>query len=271
MKGSAFRLLDGVYAADPAGLQSVPPQQVVCLPQSRAPPHPQWCASDTDAIYYNSEHPDIFIRQGASGNGENFQVKINLITGEEQYTGMPFRITLPGIGPLYIEVGRGYWDGEEFKFTGLVLFPEEGTGSALCDALALQQDFDSELIIESPVAIAETYPGSKGVAGGSTAPFDINGLEIVPANPLNADTPLVNDLKGRIALIASDGWAVSSSTKANNAYNAGAVGVVIFNSSSNSIINIFGSDFIPTISVGKDIGEAVIAGQPVVGGIRSLP
>ena len=91
----------------------------------------------TDAIYYNSEYPDIYIQQGASGTGENIQGRINLVTGAEQWTGSPFRITLPGIGVLYKEAGRAYSsDGENFTFTGSIIFPEAGTGSALCDALA---------------------------------------------------------------------------------------------------------------------------------------
>lgn len=90
----------------------------------------------SDAFYYNSENPDIYIQQGASGTGENIQIRINLVTGEEQYTGSPFRITLPGIGVLYKEAGRAYWDGENLFFTGSIIFPEAGTGSALCDALA---------------------------------------------------------------------------------------------------------------------------------------
>lgn len=89
-----------------------------------------------DAIYYNSEDSDIYIQQGASGTGENIQGHINLVNGTEQWSGVPFRITLKGIGPLYIEVGRNYWDGENWNFSGILVFPEAGTGSALCAALA---------------------------------------------------------------------------------------------------------------------------------------
>ncbi len=90
----------------------------------------------TDAIYYNSEYPDIYIQQGASGTGENIQGQINLVTGEQQWTGVPLRITLKGIGPLFIDVGRHYWDGESWAISGTTIFPEAGTGSALCEALA---------------------------------------------------------------------------------------------------------------------------------------
>jgi hypothetical protein len=95
----------------------------------------------TDAMWYNkpddSEAPPsgIYIQQGASGTGENFQIWENFVTGEFQGAGLPYRITLPRIGPLYLEAGRTSFDGE-WHITGVVIFPEDGTGSALCDALA---------------------------------------------------------------------------------------------------------------------------------------
>jgi len=131
-------------------------------------------------------------------------------------------------------------------------------------------DASAELIIESPGIITGTYPASKGSNAGSTAPFNFSGFDIVPTDPLNADTPLVNDLTGKIALISSDGFNVPSSTKGNNAAAAGAVAAIIFNSDDNTLINIFGSDVIPTISVGKVIGDAMLANLPVVGGMKNL-
>ena len=90
----------------------------------------------SDAIYYNSLNPEIFIQQGASGTGENYQIMFNLVTGTERYTGLPYRITIPGVGPLYVVAGHAVWDGENYIFSGIDMFPEAGTGSALCDALA---------------------------------------------------------------------------------------------------------------------------------------
>jgi len=127
---------------------------------------------------------------------------------------------------------------------------------------------DSELIVESPGIIAGNYTASKGINTGSQGPFDLSGLDIEPADPLNADTPLLNDLTGKIALIASDGFNTGSVTKSNNATNAGAVAVIIFNSDENNLIGIFGSATVPTISVGKDIGDAMLANLPVVGGMK---
>lgn len=89
-----------------------------------------------DAIYYNSLDPEIYIQQGVSGTGEGLTLWINLVTGTERFTGRFARITLPGVGVLYLEMGRAHWDGENWSFNGISVFPEAGTGSALCEALA---------------------------------------------------------------------------------------------------------------------------------------
>ena len=60
----------------------------------------------------------------------------DLTTGEDEWHGIPYRITLPGIGPLLLEAGRSYFDGETVYHSGVFMFPEDGTGSALCEALA---------------------------------------------------------------------------------------------------------------------------------------
>ena len=99
----------------------------------------------TGSIYYSiynesdpvgPENIEKYIQQGAKGRGENQQIWIDLIEIGEKYTGLPFRITLPGIGPLFLEAGHGYWDGVTYTFHGISIMPEDGTGSALCEALA---------------------------------------------------------------------------------------------------------------------------------------
>lgn len=90
----------------------------------------------SNSVFYNSVDPDIFIQQGADGVGMNEQFRMNLITGEWNSTGAHWRITLPGIGPLFVYAGNIYFDGETIHFSGRYFFPEEGTGSALCEALA---------------------------------------------------------------------------------------------------------------------------------------
>jgi hypothetical protein len=125
----------------------------------------------------------------------------------------------------------------------------------------------AQLTITSPASLVGNYPA---LAGALSPPFfQIPPTLIVPADPLNADTPLVNDLTGKIALIAADGFQTGSTHKANNAFNAGAIGVIIF-SDTNSPNPINGSPHIPTIIVGHDIGIAILNNQPVTGSIESL-
>jgi len=59
-----------------------------------------------------------------------------LTTWEDEWQGIPYRITLPGIGPLLLEAGRSYFDEETVYHSGVFMFPEDGTGSVLCEALA---------------------------------------------------------------------------------------------------------------------------------------
>lgn len=89
----------------------------------------------SDAIYYNSAVPDIYISNQGAGNGENVS-QWYYADGTIMEAGMPFRIMLPGIGKLYMMAGHGYWDGENFSWTGLQVFPDDGTGSKLCKVLA---------------------------------------------------------------------------------------------------------------------------------------
>lgn len=124
-----------------------------------------------------------------------------------------------------------------------------------------------EITIESPEAIAGTYLGNIGDVFESS--FNLSGYEIVPAEPLNADTPLTNDLTGKIALIAVDGFATSSRNKGNNAAAAGAVGCIIFYPTE-TVGGIFGSDFIPSIAVPNSVGQAILDNQPVVGEMKNL-
>ena len=49
-----------------------------------------------ESIYYNRDNIDIFVTQGKKGVGENFMVRVNLLTGEVVQAGGFFRLTLPG-------------------------------------------------------------------------------------------------------------------------------------------------------------------------------
>lgn len=88
-----------------------------------------------DSIFYNSEVPEIYISNQGAGNGENLSQWWNA-DGTMMEAGLLWRIMLPGIGKLYMTAGRGFWDGENWSWSGLEVLPENGSGSRLCDALA---------------------------------------------------------------------------------------------------------------------------------------
>ena len=90
----------------------------------------------SDAIYYNSENPEIYIMNKGAGNGENESQWWDA-DGNGSSSGMPFRIMLPKIGKLFMVAGHAVWEGgERVSRSGLEIFPEDGTGSKLCEALA---------------------------------------------------------------------------------------------------------------------------------------
>ena len=95
-----------------------------------------WLIKISDAIYYNSVYPEIYIKNKGAGNGENESQWWDA-DGNGSTSGMPFRIMLPKIGKLYMVAGHAVWEeGERVSRSGLEIFPEDGTGSKLCEALA---------------------------------------------------------------------------------------------------------------------------------------
>jgi hypothetical protein len=91
-----------------------------------------------DAKYYNDQNEDISISQGRKGGGENMVIDIDLLTGEEHWSGNLFRLTIPGIGRVIWDVGTWKWeDGDLVFFAGKGwMFAEGEAGLALCEALA---------------------------------------------------------------------------------------------------------------------------------------
>lgn len=92
-----------------------------------------------ESTYYNDTNEDISISQGMKGAGENMIIEIDLLTGEEHWSGNLFRLTIPGIGRVIWDVGTWKLDGKGnlifFAGKGWV-FAEGETGPALCEALA---------------------------------------------------------------------------------------------------------------------------------------
>ena len=91
-----------------------------------------------DSKYYNDTNEDIAIRQGVKGVGENLTGNIDIVTGEEHWSGNAFRLTIPGIGRVIWDVGTWKWEtGNLVFFAGKGwVFAEGDTGLALCEALA---------------------------------------------------------------------------------------------------------------------------------------
>jgi hypothetical protein len=103
----------------------------------------------TESKYYNPSDPDNkFVTQGKNGVGENLKLELEvvgvdpdfgfLIFGDRHNSGAAFRITLPGIGHVLLDVGTWFYDASEdvlvHKGPDFVIAEGE-TAAALCEAL----------------------------------------------------------------------------------------------------------------------------------------
>lgn len=96
----------------------------------------QWKIQVTESEYYNGMNPDNSISQGKNGVGENATINIDFTTGEEHNSGANFRLTIPGIGHVFLSVGTFFFiDGELIVHHGPEIVAETETGLALCEAL----------------------------------------------------------------------------------------------------------------------------------------
>ena len=98
----------------------------------------QFSINVLESEYYNNVEPEKFISQGATGVGENWTFRVDLVTGERHGSGAGFRLTIPGIGHVLMDVGTVFWDPstETLVRHGLdYAFAEGETALALCEAL----------------------------------------------------------------------------------------------------------------------------------------
>jgi hypothetical protein len=98
----------------------------------------QWSLKVTESEYYHKGEPDKFITQGNDGVGENWTFRIDFITGEQHNSGAGFRLTIPGIGHVLMDVGTLFWNpstGTLVSHGQRFALAEGETGLALCEAL----------------------------------------------------------------------------------------------------------------------------------------
>ena len=103
-----------------------------------APVRLQFSIKITESEYYNGTEPSKFISQGKKGVGEHQSFNWDFTTGDQHWSGLPFRLTIPGIGHVLLDAGTWKWDESE----GMLIhhgpdfaLAEGETGLALCEAL----------------------------------------------------------------------------------------------------------------------------------------
>jgi len=89
----------------------------------------------SNSVYFNSEDPSIYLD---GGPGEVEIDQFNATTSTLSITGVPFKVTVPGQGAIFLEAGRTFIDFNtgEVTYSGPSDF-EEGNVDALCDALTI--------------------------------------------------------------------------------------------------------------------------------------
>ena len=98
----------------------------------------QFSVNITESEYYNNTDPTKFVTQGKNGVGENFTNNIDLTTGDERWSGALFRLTIPGIGHVLLDMGTWFWDASAATVVHYgpdYALAEGETGLALCEAL----------------------------------------------------------------------------------------------------------------------------------------
>ena len=91
----------------------------------------------TEGEYYNATDPDKTVSQGKIGVGENTMIDYDFVTFAQHNSGAAYKLTIPGIGHVFLHVGTWIWDADgTFVHHGPDFALAEGeTGLALCEAL----------------------------------------------------------------------------------------------------------------------------------------
>lgn len=126
-----------------------------------------------------------------------------------------------------------------------------------------------QVTITAPAGIAGPYDCGLGAQPISNSPFSITA-PIVPTVPFNADTTVTNNLTGKIALIATDGYHTGSIGKGNRAAAAGAIGCIFYQSLTTDSVNINGSTLVPSTIVDYATGQKFISNLSGLSGTITL-
>lgn len=136
------------------------------------------------------------------------------------------------------------------------------------------ENFGTALEVQSPPSLAGNYDGLEGNSPVQLTDTGDIVAEVESANPLNACTPLSNDLTGKIALVIRG--VCSFSIKYNMAAAAGASAIVVYNSGIGGLAsNIFPlvmsapGTTIPGMMIpffdGVTLNDADTAGETIIG------
>jgi len=115
------------------------------------------------------------------------------------------------------------------------------------------------LTVNSPNNVAGTYTSAVSAFGPQTLPNPVSGTLVIyndgTATPTLGCNPPVNDISGKIVLI--DRGTCQFGVKALNAFNAGAIGIIIINSNSAAPFSVGGiaNITIPTIMISQFDGQ----------------
>lgn len=105
--------------------------------------------------------------------------------------------------------------------------------------------------------------------------FDLLGTQeyvVVPGYGRTEDYEGL-DVEGKIALVSRGGGdAVTFVVKQENAYNAGAIGLIVYDNTDGNYVSMYDGGFLPNVFVSKDSGEKLLkAAVDGIGTIEVLP
>ncbi len=115
------------------------------------------------------------------------------------------------------------------------------------------------MVVNPGSSVAGLYPATEGSIGPPLSVVGPVTSDVIAADPLEACSPLLNDLTGKIALIQRG--SCSFTQKHQSAHAAGAIGVIVFNNEAggDDLINMGGDAVpLPGMFIGHTGGLAIL-------------